>query len=145
MWLMLMLIPTLKSKSVKLYRDSYERHDSLWIYTKLCLCIGQWFKECNKSEKKKKTTFKTKIGLHNKLIMGLKSFKWMYTYIYIASYFVHVYIVFGWTEAVEHWRMEKLKEATRLIEGKKLNSSILPEEAGLNNLLFYIHHLSEEI
>ncbi|KAM7518311.1 hypothetical protein LguiB_017273 [Lonicera macranthoides] len=50
-------------------------------------------------------------------------------------------------EAVEHWRMEKLKEATRLIEGKKLNSTILLEEAGLLSRALKSNwaELSEEI
>lgn len=34
-------------------------------------------------------------------------------------------------EAVEHWRKEKLKEAQKLSRGKNLNSTILPEEAGM--------------
>ncbi|KAA8528550.1 hypothetical protein F0562_035905 [Nyssa sinensis] len=34
-------------------------------------------------------------------------------------------------EAVENWRKEKLKEAKHLTRGKTLNSSILPEEAGM--------------
>ncbi|PIN25255.1 hypothetical protein CDL12_01991 [Handroanthus impetiginosus] len=33
-------------------------------------------------------------------------------------------------EAVESWRKKKLKEAKKLIRGKTLNSTILPEEAG---------------
>ncbi|KAI3465370.1 hypothetical protein Pfo_022033 [Paulownia fortunei] len=34
-------------------------------------------------------------------------------------------------DAVETWRKEKLKEAKKLIRGKTLNSTILPEEAGV--------------
>ncbi|KAH6788542.1 dimethylallyl [Perilla frutescens var. frutescens] len=33
-------------------------------------------------------------------------------------------------DAVESWRKQKLKEAKKLIRGKKLNTTILPEEAG---------------
>ncbi|KAL0432485.1 UNVERIFIED_CONTAM: hypothetical protein Slati_2582800 [Sesamum latifolium] len=34
------------------------------------------------------------------------------------------------TEAIDSWRKEKLKAAKKLVRGKTLNSTILPEEAG---------------
>lgn len=50
-------------------------------------------------------------------------------------------------DAVESWRKQKLKEAKKLIRGKKLNTTILPEEAGAVSraLGSYWSELSEEI
>lgn len=46
-----------------------------------------------------------------------------------ASYFIDIHLVF--TEAVETWRNEKLKEAKNLaLGGESLNSTLVREEAG---------------